>query len=274
MKKLIGIITLAALSYFAWAQSPIDRPAYINTYRTRGAYLTKPLPERAAKVLSEPVCVNGYLWVYPIDLGYFTFHPYDVISQINAQEKYGRSNWRIPTPSELMMMEDNAATIGLGDDIYMAKSHSNGILRLVSVDGEIPNCIRVGKTYWLKANLGGKSEYSYEDAIRLCPAGYRLPKKAEYEELLAWGNAYFEQVSGNRNAELYFPAIYHEGWTWVNATRRETYEYYGNYFILGNRSFFTFSSYQINWWGNTEISKPQIISEKLDKGMVRYVLDK
>lgn len=272
-KRNMSLFIFLCFGIYLNAQSTIDINYYNATYRTKGAFLSNPLPKRTVRSLSTPVCVNGYLWVYPVDLGYFTYHPADVIAQLNAQRKYGRSNWRIPTSSELMTMEDNAATIGLGDDIYMATSHKNGILRLVSIDGEILNCVKVGNTYWLKTNLGAKSSnehgsvVSYEDAIRYCPAGYRLPTKEEYEELLASGKARFSNILGNSNAELYFPAR-DVATFYMNETWRES----GDYFIQGNSYSLYFGQYRDA--GYLSQNKPEISSGGLSKGLVRYVLDK
>lgn len=104
----------------------IEKKVYIDRYRT--VYIEK----RAPKRLSEPVTLLGFLCVFPEDIGNFQSHPNSIIRAINNQGAYGRNNWRIPTHDELMVMEANADKIGLGDDIYMATSHSNGILRLVS----------------------------------------------------------------------------------------------------------------------------------------------
>ena len=51
---------------------------------------------------------------------------------MNAKGACGRNDWRIPTSAELTLMEKNADKIGLGDGIYMATSHKNGVLRPVS----------------------------------------------------------------------------------------------------------------------------------------------
>lgn len=283
MTRLINIYLLLALACLSYAQSAIDRPTYINQYRIKGVFLREALPKRTVVNLSEPICINGYLWVYPIDLGYFTFHPYDVITQINAQNIYGRNNWRIPTQAELMMMEDNASTIGLGDDIYMATSHSNGVLRLVSIEGEILGFVKIGNTYWTQTNLGATagnlcgSVVSYEDAIRFCPRGFRLPTKAEYEELIVSGKACYEEYGGwfgNRKAELYFPAQFSKGGTITGAVTRTMYEYNASYFIQGNEYSFEFSSWQIEYWGESHTRGPEISKESLSEGLVRYVLDK
>ena len=108
----------------------IEKTVYVDRYRT--VYVDRPQPKRVAKKLSAPVLLLGYLWVYPEDIGNFKQHPLDVIKNINAQNPHGRNNWRIPTHDELMVMEANADKVGLGDDMYMATSHSNGLLRLVS----------------------------------------------------------------------------------------------------------------------------------------------
>ncbi len=108
----------------------IEKPVYITKYRT--IYVDKPQPKRTAKRLEKPVLLLGYLWVYPYDLGEFTQNPTNVIKNINNQAPFNRSTWRIPTPDELAVMEANANKVGLGDGIYMATSHKNGILRLVS----------------------------------------------------------------------------------------------------------------------------------------------
>ena len=273
MKRLFCVCALFTSICFCFAQSSIDRPTYVNKYRIKGAFLREALPSRTAISLSSPVCINGYLWVYPVDLGYFTSHPDEVISRINQQNKYGRCNWRIPTTEELMTMEDNASTIGLGDGIYMATSHSNGILRLVSIKGEILNCVKVGNTYWLNTNLGAKkseevgSVVSYEDAIRYCPTGYRLPTKAEYEELLVSGKACFSNILGNNNAELYFPAR-DVATFYMNERWRKS----GDYFIQGNSCSLYFGQY--NDAGYLTTNKPSISNGGLSKGLVRYVLDK
>jgi|GEM_PF-5101843 len=108
----------------------IEKPVYIERFRT--VYRDRPQPTRTARRLSAPVQLLGFLWIHTQDLGEFRQHPHEVIRSINAQNPYGRNNWRIPTADELAVMEANADRIGLGSGIYLATSHSNGILRLVS----------------------------------------------------------------------------------------------------------------------------------------------
>lgn len=110
----------------------IYKTEYIEKYRP--IYIEKPQPKRIAKALDSPVCLEDFLWVYPKDLGKYDIdtNPLKIINQINEQGKYGRDSWRIPTSEELRLMENFADQCGLGDDIYLATNHSNGILRLVS----------------------------------------------------------------------------------------------------------------------------------------------
>lgn len=110
----------------------IEKPVYVTKYRT--VYVEKEQPKRIAKKLSQPVRLLGYLWVFPYDIGDFKRQKdaKEIVDNINRQGLYGRNNWRIPTPGELSAIEQNADIIGLGDGIYLATDHANGILRLVS----------------------------------------------------------------------------------------------------------------------------------------------
>jgi hypothetical protein len=184
----------------------IEKPVYIERYRT--VYVDKP---RVARKLNEPVLLLGYLWVYPEDLGNFKRVPADIITSINDKKPYGHDNWRIPTPDELAVLEANAEQIGLGDDIYLATDHCNGVLRLVCKEGEDNSCVKVGNTYWLRRNMGATSDYeagsmvTLDEAIRYCPAGYRLPTAQEYEELRVHGLACFGECPQKANPQLFFP---------------------------------------------------------------------
>ena len=112
-------------------QPVIERVKYIEKYRT--IYLEKPQPKRHARKLASPVCILG-VYVYIEDLGDFNSltDAQEIINRLNATGAFGRNNWRIPTSAELTLMEQNANTIGLGEGIYLATSHCNGILRPVA----------------------------------------------------------------------------------------------------------------------------------------------
>lgn len=202
----------------------IEKKVYVDRYRT--VYVEKP---RVARKLEKPVLLLGYLWVYPEDLGNFGQIPVGVINSVNAQRPYGRNNWRIPTPDELAVLEANAEKIGLGDDIYLATDHRNGVLRLVAVDDSYNNCVLIGNTYWSKTNLGASSMYSagrlvtYEQAVKFCPEGWRLPTKDDFEELINSGKACF---GNSRGCSLYFP-FQVEG----RETLTRFYDSYGDYWL-------------------------------------------
>ena len=122
------------------AQPQQQMPQQVQTI-----YVEKPQPKRLARKLAEPVQLLGYLWVYPEDLGNFKQQPIGIIENINTQNMYGRDNWRIPSPDELAVLENNAETIGLGEDTYMATDQNSGILRLVS-SGEIGKAGNIKET--------------------------------------------------------------------------------------------------------------------------------
>lgn len=188
----------------------IEKPVYIEKYRT--VYVNKP---RVARKLEKPVLLLGYLWVYPEDLGNFGKIPAGVINSINVQRPYGRNNWRIPTPDELAVLEANAEKIGLGDDIYLATDHCNGVLRLVAVDDSYNDCVWIGGAYWSKHDLGSSSMYTsgrlvtYEEAVKFCPEGWRLPTVDDFNKLRNSGKVSFEGLSSE--GELHFPSRPYSG---------------------------------------------------------------
>lgn len=180
----------------------IEKPVYIEKYRT--VYVNKP---RVAKKLEKPIQLLGYLWVYPEDLGDFKQIPVGVINSINSQSPYGMNSWRIPTPDELSVLEANADKVGLGDDIYLATDHRNGVLRLVSTGKSISEKAAkrseiissgkgklIGDVVWstsLWKDCGfvefDPDTYGYDNYIgKHCdyPDGWRLPTSNEFEKLL------------------------------------------------------------------------------------------
>lgn len=186
----------------------IEKKVYVDRYRT--VYVEKP---RVARKLEKPILLLGYLWVYPEDLGNFSQIPVGVVNAINAQKQYGRNNWRIPTPDELVVLEANGEKVGLGDDIYLATDHRNGVLRLVAVDDSYNDCVWIGNAYWSKNDLGSSSMYTpgrlvtYEEAVKFCPEGWRLPTLDDFNNLRNSGLASFGESGG----ELYFPGRKYDG---------------------------------------------------------------
>ncbi|MBR0170262.1 MAG: hypothetical protein IJQ14_05400 [Bacteroidales bacterium] len=118
-------------------QPVIEKVHYIEKYRT--VYVDRPQPKRHARKLSSPVCLLSTIWVYTEDLGDFRSlsDANEIVNHLNARGACGRNDWRIPTSAELTVMEQNADKVGLGDGIYIATSHSNGILRPVSTGPSI-----------------------------------------------------------------------------------------------------------------------------------------
>lgn len=74
--------------------------------------------------ISKPVELNGYLIVYPQDLGSFPTFPSQTINMINRQAKYGYTDWRLPTSEEMSQMRANASTIGLQKSKVYATNHT------------------------------------------------------------------------------------------------------------------------------------------------------
>ena len=269
------VLLLLCLSINCYGQNKlptIDKTHYIGKFRLKGAYSSTTLPEKKAEKMQQPIELLGYLLVYNEDIGYFNNHPDGLISNLNEQRKFGRDNWRIPTPDELCVMEDNADKLGMGSDIYMCTDYANGTLRLVSTEGDYHNLIKVGDTYWMKTNLGANtpeeagSLVTYEDAVRFCPKGYRLPTKQELDELIVSGKACFGGIYGaNKNSYLlYFPYV-NKFFTYTDYLMGRGYDISeGLYWGIGGKFLYF----------NSDKEKPKIESSNGNTCAVRYVLDK
>jgi uncharacterized protein (TIGR02145 family) len=201
----------------------IEKTVYVDKYRT--VYVDRPQPKRVAKKLSAPLQLLGYLWVYPEDIGNFKQPPLHVIEMINKQGLHGHNNWRIPTPDELALLEANADKVGLGDDIYLATDHANGVLRLIAREetqeekAERVDGVLVNGAIWAKTNVGassisdkGREFNSFSAAQTACPNGWRLPTNSEFRNLLNSGEASF----GGRSHRLFFPYTKVYSGTWAS----------------------------------------------------------
>ncbi len=250
----------------------IEKKVYVDRYRT--VYVDKP---RKAHKLSAPVQLLGYLWVYPEDIGDFSSVPIEVLLNINKNRPYGRDNWRMPTPDELSILENNADQIGLGDGIYLATDHRNGILRLVATDIDYSNAVRIGNTYWAKCNFGTAIEtetgrpLSYQEAVDKAPQGYRLPTEEEALNLIYSGEVLFGGSFGGRIYDDYY--VSSKGHTlrfpFTETSTYNSYQsyYYGYYWVQGGKVIF----WGYGAWGYRE--GPKLISGG-NTAHARYVLDK
>ena len=240
----------------------IEKKVYVDRYRT--VYVDKP---RKARKLSAPVQLLGYLWVYPEDIGDFSSVPVEVLLNINKNKPYGRDNWRMPTPDELSILENNADQIGLGDGIYLATDHRNGILRLVATDIDYSNVVRIGNTYWAKCNFGTTIEsgagrpLSYQEAVNKAPKGYRLPTEEEALNLIYSGEVLFGQESMyvSNGSTITFP--------FTEKRAPGCWECDGCYWVHGGKIiYFHYSSCYKN-------TQPELRSQ-YSTAHARYVLDK
>lgn len=76
---------------------------FVYTYQAQG----QEIREIKEEVESPTICLLGYLYVFPEDLGWFDHFPADVIISINKVGTYGRKNWRLPTWTELQLLYNN-----------------------------------------------------------------------------------------------------------------------------------------------------------------------
>lgn len=83
---------------------------------------------------TDVVVIDGYLKVYPQELGEFSEEPLALISQLNKECKYGYDSWRVPTQREMNMIRSNGYT---SNQKYMTQSDYSGILLLVTTQEKV-----------------------------------------------------------------------------------------------------------------------------------------
>ncbi len=110
MKKLLLFVSMFTYSTLC-AQNIVIQQNNQPYQREKVIIQEKKVPvyvQPQSTELTEPVLIQGYLYVYPIDLGKFTIEefPYQVRQSINRSNAYGRNNWRLPTESEYKIMEE------------------------------------------------------------------------------------------------------------------------------------------------------------------------
>ena len=90
---------------------------------------TKITEDNSKRERKDVVVLEGFLKLYPEDLGEFSREPSWLIKQINQQERYGYSSWRLPSQEELDLIRSNGYLSG---NKYMTKEDPSGVLMLVT----------------------------------------------------------------------------------------------------------------------------------------------
>ena len=92
---------------------------------------TKITEDNSKRERTDVVVLEGFLKLYPEDLGEFSREPSWLIKQINQQERYGYSSWRLPSQEELDLIRSNGYLSG---NKYMTKEDPSGVLMLVTTE--------------------------------------------------------------------------------------------------------------------------------------------
>ena len=90
---------------------------------------TKITEDNSKRERTDVVVLEGFLKLYPEDLGEFSREPNQLIKQINQQKRYGYNSWRLPTQDELDLIRSNGYLSG---NKYMTKEDPSGVLMLVT----------------------------------------------------------------------------------------------------------------------------------------------
>ncbi len=108
MKRLLILVFFLVSNYTLSAQNIIvQQQNNMQTQQEKVVIKEVEVPVYIKETPSGPICLNGYLYVFPDDLGQFREYPSSMIKSLNQSQPYGRSNWRLPTLDELRMMEQN-----------------------------------------------------------------------------------------------------------------------------------------------------------------------
>lgn len=96
---------------------------------------TKITEDNSKRERTDVVVLEGFLKLYPEDLGEFSSEPSWFIKQINQQERYGYNSWRLPNQEELDFIRSNGYLSG---NKYMTKDDPSGVLMLVTTKVHYP----------------------------------------------------------------------------------------------------------------------------------------
>lgn len=92
---------------------------------------TKITEDNSKRERTDVVVLEGFLKLYPEDLGEFSREPNQLIKQINQQKRYGYNSWRLPNQEELDLIRSNGYLSG---NKYMTKEDPSGVLMLVTTE--------------------------------------------------------------------------------------------------------------------------------------------
>lgn len=118
MRSVIAFILLMNLGGCLFAQNIIIQQNNNQTTKNRERVVEKVvekpvyIKEKSSKP-STPICLFGYLYVYPEDLGLFKVYPESVVNNINKHKAYGKMHWRLPTIEELSLLKEHADKLNL-----------------------------------------------------------------------------------------------------------------------------------------------------------------
>ena len=92
---------------------------------------TKITEDNSKRERTDVVVLEGFLKLYPEDLGEFSSEPSWLIKLINQQERYGYNSWRLPNQEELDLIRSNGYLSG---NKYMTREDPSGVLMLVTTE--------------------------------------------------------------------------------------------------------------------------------------------
>ena len=117
---------------------------------------TKITEDNSKRERTDVVVLEGFLKLYPEDLGEFSREPSWLIKQINQQERYGYSSWRLPSQEELDLIRSNGYLSG---NKYMTKEDPSGVLMLVTTKGKKVHYPIAKQEISIHAGVGWEDDY-------------------------------------------------------------------------------------------------------------------
>ena len=117
---------------------------------------TKITEDNSKRERKDVVVLEGFLKLYPEDLGEFSREPSWLIKQINQQERYGYNSWRLPTQEELDLIRSNGYLSG---NKYMTKEDPSGVLMFVTTEKQKVHYPIAKQEISIHAGVGWEDDY-------------------------------------------------------------------------------------------------------------------